>query len=91
MLRRETLEHGVRVCREPDLERTVALLLPHAVEDHDAARATERDEAGERIDQLPPVLEARRAQEVVAVEQVQGGVSHRDAAAPRTRAAPTRR
>src|SRR5437764_896393 len=47
MLRREPLDHRVRVRGEPHLERTAHLVLAHPVEDEHAARALGRDEAGE--------------------------------------------
>ena len=57
VLRREPLEQLVRRLREANLERADRSVLADAVEDDDAARAAQRDEAGEPVDEL---LAARR-------------------------------
>src|SRR6185295_16223297 len=52
VLCRETLEEIVGVCGEPHGERPDRTLLPHAVEDHDAASASTCDEARQRVHEL---------------------------------------
>jgi hypothetical protein len=79
------------VRRKTHLERAELLVGSHTVEDDDTAGATNRDEAGERVDQLLPFLEACCPQDVVAVEQVEGGIRQRAASAPRTPAVRPRR
>jgi hypothetical protein len=87
----ESLEERVRVGREADLEAAVAALVSDAVEDDDATRAPDRDVARERIDELLTVVQPRRTQDVVAVEQVQRRIRQRAASAPRTGGVPQRR
>jgi hypothetical protein len=73
------------------LERAVALVGSRAVEDDDTAGPADRNEARQGVDQLLPLVEAGGAEDVVAVEQVEGRIRQRDASAPRTPAAPQRR
>ena len=79
VLGRETLEEIVGVRSEPHGERPDRALLPHAVEDDDAASAPTGDEARERVHQLVAIRERPRVEQVVAVEQVEGRLSHRRA------------
>ena len=71
MLRREALEDVVGVRRVADLERPECARVSVTVEDDDAPRSLQRDEAGERVDELTLVRERSRVQDVVAVEEVQ--------------------
>ena len=75
----------------PHLERARTPCPPHAVEDHDAAGAVQRDEAREPVDELARIVERARMQEVVAVEEVQRRLSHRAVASPRRGAGQRRR
>jgi hypothetical protein len=77
--------------REAHLERTVSSVGSHTVEDDDTAGPADRDEARQGVDQLLPLLEAGRVQDVVAVEQVEGRIRQRDASVPRTPATRPRR
>ena len=77
MLRGESLEHRVGVLRVPHLQRPVGLVRPGSVEDEVTARPFERHEAGELVTELPQVLVAPGVQEVVAVEEIERGLSHR--------------
>jgi hypothetical protein len=72
----EPLEHGVCMGRKPDFQWPVRPLFADAVEDDDAAGASQRDKARELVDQLSRVGEGAGVEEVVAVEQVEGRVSH---------------
>ena len=76
VLRGEAFEQRVGVRGEPDLERPVRLVGTGAVEDEDAARALQRNEAGERVPQLAGVLVLARVEEVVAVEEVENRFGH---------------
>ena len=79
------LEQRVRVPGVPDLERPVRPFLPDAVEDDHAAGAPEGNEARKPIDELAWIGERPGVQDVVAVEEVKGRLSHRCAASgPRT-------
>ena len=69
--RGEPLEERVCVRGEPDRERAARDLVADAVEDDDAARAAQRDEAREHVDERTCVVEGTRVQEVVAVEEVE--------------------
>ena len=77
MLGGQALEDGVCVWREANLQRAVLLVRSHAVENDDASRSTDGDEARERVDQLVPLLEPGRVEDVVAVEQVERRLRHR--------------
>jgi len=57
---------------EADAEGTDLPVLPHAVEDHDAAGAAHRHEARELVDELVAVSEPARVEEIRAVEQIEG-------------------
>jgi len=83
-LRSQPLEQSIRVRREAHLELTVPRVGSHAVEDDDSAGPADGDEARQSVDQLLPLLETGRAEDVVAVEQVEGRIRQRDASAPRT-------
>lgn len=91
MLGGKALEQRIGIACEPHLEGTEARVRPDPVEDHDAARTADGDEARERIDQLFTFIQARGAQNVVAVEEVQGGIRHCGASELRRRAAQRRR
>ena len=71
-LGREPLEHRVGMGSEADAEGTDLPVLPHAVEDHDAAGAAHRHEARELVDELVAVSEPARVEEIRAVEQIEG-------------------
>ena len=58
-------------------ERTDRTLLAGAVEDDDAARPAPGDEAREHVDELVAVGERPCVKQVVAVEEVEGRLSHR--------------
>src|SRR5439155_13726219 len=85
------LDQPVGVGLEANLERAVRGLVAGAVEDDDAARAAERDEAREPVDELAPLAEAPRVQQVVAVEEVEGRLSDRPPPPPGGVASPPRR
>jgi hypothetical protein len=77
---------------EAHLERAVALVRADAVENDDAFGPADGDEAREGVDELAPIVEVGRPEEVVAVEEVEGRISDRAvSASPRRRAAPRRR
>ena len=67
----QPLEQRVGRRGEADLERAVGRVLAHPVEDDDAAGAADGDEARQRVDELAPVGEVARVQDVVAVEEVE--------------------
>ena len=71
VLGREALEHRVCVLRVADFERPVGLVGAGAVEDEEATRALQRDEAGELVAQLAQILVAPGVEEVVPVEEVE--------------------
>ena len=78
VLRGEPFEQIVGVRREPHPERPDLALLPHAVEDDDAAHPAGGDEARECIDELLATAgEVARVEQVVAVEEVEGRLSNR--------------
>ena len=77
VLGREPLEQVVRVVREADRERPDVTLLPHPVEDDDAADALSRDVTREEVDELAALSKVSCVEEVVAVEEVEGRVGHR--------------
>ncbi len=56
------------------------VVVTGAVEHDHTTNAPRRDEARERVDQLAPVVERPRVQEVVAVEEVERRVGHHEAA-----------
>src|ERR671915_452176 len=56
---------------EPNLERAVRGVLAHPVEDDNATGTPKRDEARKPVDQLAPVIEGPRVEDVVAVEEVE--------------------
>ena len=62
---------------EADAEGADLPVLPHAVEDDDAAGAAHRHEAREVVDQLVAVGEPARVEEVRAVEEIEGATSAR--------------
>jgi hypothetical protein len=64
----EALEDGVCVWRETNLQRAVLLVRPDAVEDDHASRSTHGNKAREGVDQLVPLLEPGRSENVVAIE-----------------------
>jgi hypothetical protein len=90
-LRSQPLQQSVGMRSKAHLERAVALVGSRAVEDDDTAGPADRNEARQGVDQLLPLVEAGGAEDVVAVEQVEGRIRQRDASAPRTPAAPQRR
>src|SRR4029077_17804710 len=51
----EALEHRVRVLRVANFKRPVGLVRAGAVEDEEATRALQRDEAGELVAQLAQI------------------------------------
>lgn len=71
MLGGETFEDVVGVRGITNLERAKGARVTATVEDDDSARALQRDEAGERVDELPLIRERSRVQDVVPVEEVQ--------------------
>ena len=74
VLRREPLEHRVRVRRVPHFERTAADDVAETVEHDDPARASHGDVTRERVAQLACVGEPARVEEVVTIEEIE--VSH---------------
>ena len=76
MLGGQPLEQRVRMLREADLERAVAEILAGPVEDEHSAGALLGDEARELVRQLAGILEPARVQEVEAVEEIEGRLSH---------------
>ena len=87
----ELLEHGVRMGRVADLERTVRPLLADTVEDHHSAGALEGHEARKPVDELTRIRERARVEDVVTVEEIESRFSHRSAAcAPRRGERPRR-
>src|SRR5215210_3374264 len=76
IFRREAFEQRVSVLGVADFERAIGLVWTGAVEDEVAARALECDEACEFVGQLARVLVGSRVEEVVAVEQIERGLSH---------------
>jgi hypothetical protein len=72
----EPLQQGVRVRHVAHGERPELDVRPYAVPDEDASGAVQRDEARERVGQLAPVGEVGLAQDVVAVEEIEGRLSH---------------
>jgi hypothetical protein len=75
MLSCKALDQGVRVRRESDLERAERAIVAAAVEDDDAASALGRHKARERVGQLTGVRVVSRVEQVVAVEEVERGIS----------------
>jgi hypothetical protein len=71
MLGREALDERVGMLGEPDGQLAVRRVVADAVEDHDAAGATRRDEAREPVGQLLPVAKRAGVKNVVAVEEVE--------------------
>jgi hypothetical protein len=71
MVRGQALENVVRVVGEANLESPDCALVSHTVEDDDAPRSGERDVTRQAIDELAPIAEAARVEDVVAVEEVQ--------------------
>ena len=76
VLRRQPLEQRVGVRRVTNRERSALDVLTDAVEDDDAAGATERDETRQRVHELARVVVRSAVQQVVAVEQIERRVSH---------------
>jgi hypothetical protein len=72
----QPLDQCVGVLGIAHLERSQVAILPHAVEDDDAARTAHGHEARELIGQLADVLEPARVQKVVAVEEVERRLGH---------------
>ena len=72
----ELLEHRVCVRCIADLERAVRPFFADTVEDHYPTRALEGDEARKLVDQLARIRERAGVEDVVAVEEVERGVSH---------------
>src|SRR5580765_1311552 len=72
----EALEHRVRVLRVADFERPVGLVGSGAIEDEEATRALQRDEARELVAQLAQVVVVPGVEEVVSIEEVERGISH---------------
>src|SRR6266516_3881512 len=70
------LDQRIRVLRKTHLERTAHLVLADPVEDEHAAGAAQGDEARKRVPQLARVGKPARMEQVVSVEEVQGGISH---------------
>lgn len=71
VLRRQALDDVVRVGCVADLERAVSLVRTLSVEDDDAARALEGDEARQPIDERAAVGKRPRVQDVGPVEEVE--------------------
>src|SRR5581483_12284001 len=72
----EALEDVVGVRREAHLQRPHPSLDAGAVEDDDAARAPQGDEARQVVDQLVAFRVAARVEEVGAVEEVERRLRH---------------
>ncbi len=87
----KALEEGIGVAGETHVQCSEARVGPDPVEDHDASSSADCDEARERVDQLIPFLQPRGAQQVVSVEQVEGGIRHFCVCELRRRAALRRR
>ena len=87
----QPLEHRIGVGRVPNGERPHLRVDPDAVPDEEAAGAAQRHERRQRVGQLALVRVAACVEEVVAVEEVEGRLSHRAAGAPRRGTGPRRR
>ena len=71
VLRCQALDQVVGRGREAHLERPTPLVGSDAVEDDDAARALEGDEARKAVDELGAIAELARMQDVVPVEEIE--------------------
>ena len=65
----------------PHLQRADRAFLAGTVEHDHAPRSSTGDEARERVDEHVAILERARVQEVVAVEEIEGRLSHRESSA----------